>query len=94
MTASCSLFADIDPRGQSDVVQVQALYCYQGQFLGHGHRFGFLHQSDDQVIGHALLVMAEERVSTGGKLRFFHQFDQVFDRSGAELLEGGAADTA
>ena len=84
-------FADVDARGQTDVVQVQAFHRHQGKLFGHGHRFGFLYQGNDQVIGHALLVVAEEGVPTGGEVRFFHQLGQVFDGGGAERQEVGDA---
>jgi hypothetical protein len=48
------------------VVQVQALHRHQMQLIGHGHRFGFLHQGDHQILGHALLVVAEEGEPAGG----------------------------
>ncbi|VVP55038.1 hypothetical protein PS880_05625 [Pseudomonas fluorescens] len=36
------------------MVKVQAFDRHQVQFFGHGHRFCFLHQGDNQVIGQAL----------------------------------------
>ena len=83
--------AEVDACRQADVVQVQALHCHQVELFGHGHRLGFLHQGNDQVLGKALLVVAEEGVSTGGKVRLFHQPGQVLDSDGAECQEVAAA---
>lgn len=47
---------------------------------------------DDQVIGQALLVVAEEGVPAGREVRLFHQLGQVFDGRGAERQEVGDAD--
>ena len=67
------------------MVEVQAPHHHQVQLFGHGHRFGFLHQGDDQVLGQALLVVAEEGVPAGGQVRFLHQLGQVLGGGGGEL---------
>ena len=58
----------------------------------HGYAFAVLEQSNDQVIGHTLLVVGEQYVTTNGKVRFFHQLCQVFDSDGTELDEIAAID--
>lgn len=67
--------------------EVEAVHRRQCQLFGHGHRFGFLHQSDNQIVGHALLIVVEEGVPAGGKVRLFHQLGQVLDGAGAEFQE-------
>lgn len=73
------------------MVQVQTLDRQKTELFGHGYRFGLLHQGDDQIVCHALLVVAEEGVPTGGEVRLFHQLGQVFDGGGAEGQEVGYA---
>ena len=53
----------------------------------HSDRFTVLEQSNDQVIGHTLLVVREQYVATNGKVRFFHQLGQVVDCGVAEFDE-------
>ena len=71
----CGLFchiADVDACGKTDMVQVQALYRHQVELLGHSHRFGFLYYGNDEVFGHTLPIMAEERMPASGEVRLFH----------------------
>ena len=59
------------------------------QRLGHRHAFAVVQQGDGQVIGHTLLVMAEQHVTAGGQVGLLHQRLQVFHRllgEGDEVL--------
>jgi hypothetical protein len=57
------------------------------QLLGHRHAFAVVQQGDGQVVGHALLVVAEQHVAAGGEVGLFHQVLQVLHGLAAERDE-------
>ncbi len=73
------------------LAQVQMLGWRHIQRLGHRHAFAVMQQGDGQVVGHALLVVGEQHVATGGQIGLFHQLLQVFHGLAAE---GGEVLTA
>src|SRR3990167_9081445 len=78
---------NIDPRRQMQLAQVQVLGRGHVQRFVHRHAFAVVQQGDNQVVGHALLVMGEQHMAPGGQVGLLHQLLQLLYRLTAECGE-------
>ncbi len=69
------------------MAQVELLGWYRLQRIIQGYAVGMVEKGDSEVVRHALLVVGEENVATGGEIRLLHQLDQVLDRLKAQIDE-------
>ena len=58
----------------------------------HRDPLAVLEQCNNQVIGHALLVVREQDVATNGKIRLLHQLGQVLNGGAAEFDKVASVD--
>ena len=75
---------DVDPRGHVQLAEVQVTRGSDLERLSHRHALAVMQDGDREVVGHALLVMAEQDVATGREVGLFHQELEVLDSLNAE----------